>query len=230
MRTLPPKFVPNSQITDGLLVNRFRTDHGHHSTTLTPVEDTEKGETTKIEGATVVAKPVEYEEERFEWREVIRGCVDPQLWMTGIAYFGILVSLYSYSLFLYVTVYCPDVGWLTRLVCSPTIVSGLGYEAAEAQLHSVPPYVPAAVMTGMLDICLNGPSITKSCLVVVAILSDHFKWRGPFILIFLPISIAGYILAIAATTDNARYAAVFLMATGVYDVLIFLTCQMLISK
>ncbi|KIY71431.1 MFS general substrate transporter [Cylindrobasidium torrendii FP15055 ss-10] len=162
-------------------LNRFRMDYGQQSTTLTPVEDTEKAGISKIEGATVVAKPVEYEEERFEWREVIRGCVDPQLWLTGIAYFGILVSLYSYSLFL------------------PTIVSGLGYEAAEAQLHTVPPYVPAAVMT-----------------VVVAILSDRFKWRGPFILMFLPISIAGYILAIAATTDNARYAAVFLMATGVY--------------
>ena len=38
----------------------------------------------------------------------------------------------------------------------------------------VPPYVPAVVFT-----------------VIVAIASDKFKWRGPFILIFLPITIGG---------------------------------------
>ncbi|ESK95468.1 major facilitator superfamily transporter, partial [Moniliophthora roreri MCA 2997] len=65
--------------------------------------------------------------------------------------------------------------------------------------YSVPPYVPATVIT-----------------VVVAFLSDRLRWRGPFILICLPIAIAGYILAIVATTNTARYAAVFLMATGVY--------------
>ena len=50
--------------------------------------------------------------------------------------------------------------------------------------------------------------------VVVAYYSDRFKVRGPFILLFLPITIAGYILAIAATTNTARYAAVFLIAAG----------------
>jgi hypothetical protein len=50
--------------------------------------------------------------------------------------------------------------------------------------------------------------------VVVAYYSDRFKVRGPFILLFLPITIAGYVLAIAATTNTARYAAVFLIAAG----------------
>jgi len=50
--------------------------------------------------------------------------------------------------------------------------------------------------------------------VVVAHYSDRFKARGPFILLFLPITIAGYTLAIAATSDTARYAAVFLIAAG----------------
>lgn len=57
--------------------------------------------------------------------------------------------------------------------------------------------------------------------VVVAVLSDRLKWRGPFILICLPFAIArlstpttplihsdfgqaGYILAIAATTNAQR--------------------------
>ncbi|KAJ4478051.1 MFS transporter [Lentinula aciculospora] len=122
------------------------------------------------------------EEEQFEWREVMRGVWDVQTWLTGFAYFGLIVSLYSYSLFL------------------PTIVAGLGYTGSAAQLHTVPPYVPAVVLT-----------------VIVAFLSDRLQWRGPFILICLPVAIVGYIVAITAETNTGRYAAVFLMATGVYS-------------
>ncbi|KDQ64484.1 hypothetical protein JAAARDRAFT_683874 [Jaapia argillacea MUCL 33604] len=123
----------------------------------------------------------EEEEEIFEWREVIRGVTDVQVWLTAFAYLGLIVSLYSYSLFL------------------PTIVAGLGYSGASAQIHTVPPYVPAVVLT-----------------VVVAYLSDRLKWRGPLILICLPLAIIGYIVAITTKTNTGRYAAVFLMAAGVY--------------
>jgi sugar phosphate permease len=82
---------------------------------------------------------------------------------------------------------------------SPTIVAGLGYSGSNAQLHTVLPYVPATVLT-----------------IVVAIYSDRLKWRGPFILICLPLAIIGYILAITATTNRTRYVAVFFMAAGVY--------------
>ncbi|KAK0206541.1 MFS transporter [Desarmillaria ectypa] len=124
---------------------------------------------------------VEHEEEVFEWREVIRGLTDIQTWLTAFAYLGLDVSLYSFSLFL------------------PTIVAQLGYSGEQAQLHTVPPYVPAVVLT-----------------VVVAFLGDRLKWRGPFILIFLPVAIIGYIVAITAKTNTGRYAAVFLIAVGVY--------------
>ncbi|KAJ3869644.1 MFS transporter [Lentinula novae-zelandiae] len=129
----------------------------------------------------LISSRVTQEEEQFEWKEVMRGVLDVQTWLTGFAYFGLIVSLYSYSLFL------------------PTIVAGLGYTGSAAQLHTVPPYVPAVVLT-----------------VFIAFLSDRFRWRGPFILICLPIAIVGYIVAITAETDTGRYAAVFLMATGVY--------------
>ncbi|KAF8469445.1 MFS general substrate transporter [Gautieria morchelliformis] len=121
------------------------------------------------------------EEEVFEWGEVIRGLTDIQTWLTGFAYASIIVSLYSFSLFL------------------PTIVAGLGFSGGQAQLHTVPPYVPAVVLT-----------------VVVALLADKLQWRGPFILICLPLSIIGYAIAIVAKTNTARYAAVFLIAAGVY--------------
>ncbi|KAG6919445.1 hypothetical protein DXG01_006328 [Tephrocybe rancida] len=118
--------------------------------------------------------------ERFELGEVVRGLVDIQTWLTGFAYFGLIVSLYSYSLFL------------------PTIVSGLGYSGGAAQLHTVPPYIPAVALT-----------------VIVAVLSDRLRWRGPFILICLPLAAIGYILAITAKTNGTRYIAVFFMAAGV---------------
>ncbi|KAJ8455309.1 hypothetical protein ONZ51_g12519 [Trametes cubensis] len=143
--------------------------------------DAEKATVDKIEVEATETLVVEQVEEQFEWGEVMRGIKDPQVWMTAVSYMGIIISLYSFSLFL------------------PTIVAGLGYSGGAAQLHTVPPYVPAVVLT-----------------VVVAVASDRLKWRGPFILMFLPITMAGYILAIVAKTNTQRYAAVFLIASGIY--------------
>ncbi|KAJ7433827.1 MFS general substrate transporter [Mycena galericulata] len=166
-------------------LGRFHQDEAITSTTLAappgPQLETEKADvytTEETESATPEAKPVRLMDEQFEWREVIRGLTDFQAWVTGIAYLGLIVSLYSFSLFL------------------PTIVAGLGFSGKSAQLHTVPPYVPATVLT--------------------AVLSDRLKWRAPFILICLPFAIAGYILAIAATNNAQRYGAVFLIAAGVY--------------
>jgi len=47
-------------------------------------------------------------------------------------------------------------------------------------------------------------------------MGDRLKLRGPFILLFLPFAIAGYILSVTAKTNTARYAAVFLMSAGIY--------------
>ncbi|THH32727.1 hypothetical protein EUX98_g1476 [Antrodiella citrinella] len=143
--------------------------------------DEEKGSDIRTEAKPVQSAVVYHEDEKFEWREVIRGVLDVQTWLTAFSYMGIIISLYSFSLFL------------------PTIVSGLGYAGEEAQLHTVPPYVPAVVLT-----------------VLVSIAGDKLKWRGPFILIFLPIAMIGYILAIVATSNTQRYAAVFLIAAGIY--------------
>ncbi|KAF7301656.1 MFS transporter [Mycena indigotica] len=145
------------------------------------LEKGDKGSITENINAQSPAEITHFTEEHFELREVIRGLTDFQAWVTAIAYLGLIVSLYSFSLFL------------------PTIVAGLGYKGKSAQLHTVPPYVPATVLT-----------------VFVAFLSDRLKWRGPFILICLPSAIVGYILAIAAKTNAQRYGAVFLIAAGVY--------------
>ncbi|KDR83760.1 hypothetical protein GALMADRAFT_86283 [Galerina marginata CBS 339.88] len=148
--------------------------------TPSPTKSLEKGEDDIHTELADASRPSQ-QEEVFEWREVFRGVWEIQVWLTGLAYFGLIVSLYSYSLFL------------------PTIVAGLGYTGSAAQLHTVPPYVPAAVLT-----------------VVIAFLGDRLKWRGPFILICLPLAIIGYILAITAENNRTRYIAVFFMAAGVY--------------
>ncbi|EPT03670.1 hypothetical protein FOMPIDRAFT_1115826 [Fomitopsis schrenkii] len=143
----------------------------------------DKADEIQVETSTTrsAVQAVYQEDEKFEWGEAIRGFKDPQVWMTSLTYLGIIVSLYSFSLFL------------------PTIVAGLGYSGGQAQLHTVPPYVPAVVLT-----------------VVVALASDRFRVRGPFILLCLPVAIAGYVIAIVAKNDTQRYAAVFLIAAGVY--------------
>lgn len=66
----------------------------------------------------VAEVPIYYDEEQFEWREVVRGLTEIQAWFTGLAFLGLNVGFYSFSLFL------------------PTIVTGLGYEGASAQLHT----------------------------------------------------------------------------------------------
>ncbi|KAJ7771055.1 MFS general substrate transporter [Mycena maculata] len=166
---------------------RFHQDETFTSTTtVTPRvlhSETEKVDVSITEqvGSLTEAEPIHMMDERFEWREVIRGLTDFQAWVTAVAFGGLIVSIYSFSLFL------------------PTIVAGLDFTGKSAQLHTVPPYVPATVLT-----------------VIIAILSDRLKWRGPFILICLPFAIAGYILVIVATDNAQRYGAVFLIAAGIY--------------
>ena len=81
----------------------------------------------------------------------------------------------------------------------PTIVQGLGYTAVRAQLFSVPPYAVAAVLT-----------------VVAAYLSDRLPSRGPIILCFLPLSIAGYAILRTTTHNHVKYGSLFLIASGLY--------------
>ena len=69
--------------------------------------------------------------------------------------------------------------------------------------------------------------------MVVAFLSDRFKWRGPLALICLPVAAigecltfqpvnqcdticTGYIIAITADSNRTKYIAVFLMGTGAF--------------
>ncbi|CAL1700967.1 unnamed protein product [Somion occarium] len=143
--------------------------------------DMEKDGKLSVELSQPKLETIHQEHEVFEWGEVKRGLSDVQVWLLTLTYMGVVVSLYSFSLFL------------------PTIVAGLGYRGGAAQLHTVPPYVPAMVLT-----------------VLLSVISDRTKLRGPFVLLFLPIAIIAYIISIVAKNNTQRYVAIFLIASGIF--------------
>jgi len=83
----------------------------------------------------------------------------------------------------------------------PTIISALGYTAAQAQLLTVPPYAVAFILT-----------------VVFAILSERTKLRAPFILGSATIAIIGYIILLTASISKpgVLYVGTIFAAAGIY--------------
>lgn len=94
-------------------------------------------------------------QERFNWHWVRMAIVNPNTWFCCLAWFFLLIPLYSFSLFL------------------PTIIKALGYTATKAQLLTVPP--------NMVSFCLvlitaafsdklkaRGPFMIGGCLLAIA--------------------------------------------------------------
>jgi hypothetical protein len=83
----------------------------------------------------------------------------------------------------------------------PTIISELGYTAAQAQLLTVPPYAVATVLT-----------------VTVAVLSEKTKKRAPFILASSSLAIIGYIILLSAPLHKpgVSYTGTIFAAAGIY--------------
>ncbi|KKY29149.1 putative mfs transporter [Phaeomoniella chlamydospora] len=81
----------------------------------------------------------------------------------------------------------------------PTIIKDLGYTAAKAQLLSVPPYAVAFVLT-----------------ITVAILSERYVIRAPFILGSCALAIIGYILLLSDPRPGVSYLGTIFAAAGIY--------------
>ncbi|EGG04762.1 uncharacterized protein MELLADRAFT_88503 [Melampsora larici-populina 98AG31] len=115
-------------------------------------------------------------DEEFEMYEVIRGFKEPQVWITGIGYLGILVCLYSFALFL------------------PTIVLGMGYSGLNAQLFSSFPYLPASVLVVIVAfigdrlqsrapvILFLTPIAMLGYIICITIDSNHARYAGVFLM------------------------------------------------
>jgi nitrate/nitrite transporter NarK len=107
--------------------------------------------------------------------------LDWKSWFFGFAFLTAVTPLYCFSLF------------------SPTLVAGLGYSAATAQLMSVPPYVAASVVT-----------------LTVGWASDKTRVRAPFVIGLGLVGALGYALLLAHVSNGVSYFALFLGACGIY--------------
>lgn len=81
----------------------------------------------------------------------------------------------------------------------PTIISGLGYSSASAQLLTVPPYAIAFVLV-----------------VTVAIFSERTHLRAPFIMATSALGIIGYIILLSAPSPGSSYVGIIFAAAGIY--------------
>lgn len=81
----------------------------------------------------------------------------------------------------------------------PTIIQELGFTAAQAQLLTVPPYAVAFVLT-----------------LTVAIASEKFKIRAPFIMASASLAAIGYIILLSSTNPGVGYLGTIFAAAGIY--------------
>jgi MFS family permease len=121
------------------------------------------------------------QDDSFQWKYVKAAFLDWQIWMSIVVYWGIVAPLYGISLFL------------------PTIIRGLGFSRAAAQLLTVPIYITASVLA-----------------VVTAWVSDRYGKRSPFILGCLGIMAIGFIMCLSTGTPGVVYAGVFIAAAALY--------------
>ena len=122
-------------------------------------------------------------DEPFTWPNVFSALRDPKCWLYGLAFHTLSLPLYTLSLFL------------------PTIISALGYTAAQAQLLTIPPYAIATFLT-----------------IVVAVASERVRRRAPFILGSACTAIIGYIILFTAPTNalGVSYVGTIFAASGIY--------------
>ncbi|KXL44240.1 hypothetical protein M433DRAFT_155148 [Acidomyces richmondensis BFW] len=130
--------------------------------------------------------------DRAAWRRIL---LDWKIWCGSLIYIGITVTGYSTALFV------------------PTIVSSLGYSGVESQVHSIPIWIVAAIVT-------FGTSI----------LTDRLRHRYGFIMFGVLFAAIGYIILLdqgplakphqpqLGLNVKVRYMAVFFVTTGCYIV------------
>ncbi|GAA5892237.1 hypothetical protein JCM8208_001489 [Rhodotorula glutinis] len=124
-----------------------------------------------------------------DWRAVRYTLVNWRTYVVAVAYSAMNLGLGSVSGFL------------------PTIVKGLGYSNADAQLYTVPPYAVALVV--MLMFCTY---------------SDRYQTRGVPVMCVFAIGIVGWSLLLAvdpvkatASELHVRYFAVFCVVSAAYS-------------
>ncbi|KAI9926675.1 hypothetical protein MW887_003768 [Aspergillus wentii] len=120
------------------------------------------------------------------WKRIMS---DWKIYVGSMIYIGITVSGYATSLFI------------------PSIVKSLGYSGIQSQIHSIPVWVVAAVVT-----------------LIVSYLTDRLKHRYGFMMFGIVFASIGYIILLCqgplsgGLNVHVRYMAVFFVTTGCYIV------------
>ncbi|KAJ5991465.1 hypothetical protein N7522_011672 [Penicillium canescens] len=119
----------------------------------------------------------------FKWKHFVDALLDWQTWFHCLGYWGMACSVYALSLFL------------------PTIIKGLGYSAALAQLLTIPVYAAATV----------------SC-ILVGYYSDRTGQRSFFTFACYTAVFVGFLIAVAPARfiPGLTYAGCFIAACGMY--------------
>ncbi|KAK7060032.1 major facilitator superfamily domain-containing protein [Favolaschia claudopus] len=109
---------------------------------------------------------------------------------TGVDWKGVKRALVDWKTYVVAVIYsCMNLGLGSVTGFLPTIVKGLGYSNADAQLFTVPPYVVALVF-----------------MLLIASYSDHYQTRGiPVISVFC-ISIVGWAILLSVTPIHPTHA------------------------
>ncbi|KAF7505082.1 hypothetical protein GJ744_001301 [Endocarpon pusillum] len=91
---------------------------------------------------------------------------------------------------------------------APSIIRTYGYSPIQTQLHSVPPWATAFGFS-----------------MLVAWASDRMRHRFLFTLVPIAIGIAGFAILLTGTRNlDLRYAALFLVTSGVYSAMRVIVC------
>ncbi|KAL4899189.1 hypothetical protein BDW74DRAFT_183932 [Aspergillus multicolor] len=117
------------------------------------------------------------------WKQAKAALLDWQTVLHCLGYWGVATAIYALSLFL------------------PTIIKGLGYSAAIAQLLTIPIYAAATI----------------SC-ISVGYFADKTKQRSFFTMACYIIALVGFIIVVAPPSfiPGLTYAGCFIAACGLY--------------
>lgn len=105
----------------------------------------------------------------------------------------------DYRTYLYALMYISIAEPLYSLALfTPTIIAALDFTGASANLLSVPPYVLGTITT-----------------LTTAFVADRYMIRGPFIIFWACITIAGYAILISDVSAGVKYFGIFLTVAAV---------------
>jgi len=120
--------------------------------------------------------------DKFTWKEVGLAFMQPQVQMLAVQFFFSGSLIYGLAYF------------------TPSIVQGLGYTAARAQLFSVPPFAAAFVVSMLL-----------------AYISDRYRCRGVILFTCGILSAIGFAMYLGSASFHVKYGSLFFSISGAYS-------------